>query len=312
VPDVPVRCVDRIATEARILILTAALQNTIETCAETRSWLANEMSKLLGQGPFLSEEQFASAIATRIRDNTELHSEGGYAPPPAGIAALFRLPINFHRLIFDTLRKEEYWPCVNQKLEMGSAGLVYASPIHRLSGAIGDFGMTIYRGNNAAVQAHLSRCLNVLERACEYAEVGMEFRELHELAQHLFEEAGLHNARTVTWTDKVGTNLGHTIPWSYEAPSQTEMQLISSGTLSDLRSLISNKRINVNRIERFRIPENIAFTLEARLESASDPTMPNTFYQLIATFQNGVRRVCANFNEIFAALGMESYIRSKF
>lgn len=291
---------------------SAAIQDTIGTCARIRSWTAHTVSGLLRKQAEISEKQFASTLSAAVRDNADLHSEGWYSPPPSGIAALFSDADNFGRLSFDTLRKEEYWPRADHQLEAGSAGILYASPIHKASGIIGDFGISVYRGKNRSVQAHFSKCLNVLEDAAELAQVGMEFRELHDLSQRLFKENELHNSRTITWTDKVGTNLGHTIPWSYELPSPEELSIIDGERLSDLRNLISRKRVNVNRLERFKIPGSIAFTLEARLESAVDPTMPNVFYHLIITFQNGNKATLSNFNEVFIALGMDSYIRSRF
>jgi hypothetical protein len=214
-------------------------------------------------------------------------------------------------LKFDTLRKSEYWPSNDHKLLRDSVGILYASPIDKATGIIGDFGLTIYRGSDLKIQSHLSTCLSVLEQAAEAAAEDMEFRELHNLAQRLFNKSNLTNARTVTWTDTVGTNLGHTIPWSYEIPTSSESDIISAGSLPELQNLISSKRVNVNQVERFKIPKNIAFTLEARLESSVDGAMPNTFYHLIIIFENGTKKVLSNFNAIFQTLGMDVYMGSK-
>jgi hypothetical protein len=260
----------------------------------------------------LSEQQFADSLDKEIGNNRSLYTDGWYSPPPNGIAVLFGQPKSFDRLRFDTLRKEEYWPRSDQKLEAGSAGIIYASPVHKASGTIGDLGLTIYRGEDQTIRSHLVNCLNVMERAADLAQVGMEFRELHRLTQRLFKDAELHNARTITWTDKVGTNLGHTIPWSFEMPNPSERQIIDAGNLTSLKDVISKKRINVNNVEQFKIPENIAFTLEARLESSTDPKMPNTFYHLIIAFQNSKKSIHSNFNQIFTAARMDAYIKSKF
>ncbi len=262
--------------------------------------------------PGISEKEFAIAIINEIKANSNLYPEGWYAPPPQGVAALFGYADNFGRLKFDTLRTEKYWPKEEHKLTQQSAGLIYASPIDQSAGAIGDFGMTIYRGQDKAVRAHLGACLSALERSSEYAEEGMEFRELHDLSQKVFEELGLTNARTITWTDAIGTNLGHTVPWSYEAPTENELAILRAGEGAARNDLISRRRVFVNRLETFKIPKNVAFTLEARLENASDLTLPNTFFHLIISFQNGVRTISSDFNEVFASLGMESYIASKF
>ncbi len=166
------------------------------------------------------------------------------------------------------MRKEIFWPQNESTLlDKEAVGIIYASPIDLKSGIIGDFGITIYRGKEKRILDHLSTCLKVLETAIDQIEVGMEFRYVHELTQKLISEHNLTNSRTITWTDKVGTNLGHTIPWSYEEANASEKKLITSKNLHGLRELISHKRININKVEQFKIPNSIAFTLEARLES---------------------------------------------
>jgi hypothetical protein len=287
-------------------------QTVIEACLTTRSWLSGVTSSVLKIYPEISEEEFATAIMAEIKANSNLFPEGWYAPPPGGVAALFGDSDSFERLKFDTLRREKYWPRKEQTLTQRSAGLVYASPIDKSTGAIGDFGMTIYRGEDKAVHAHLSDCLTALERSSECAEEGMEFRELHDLSQKVFMDSGLHNARTITWTDAVGTNLGHTVPWSYEEPTDDERAILNAAEADARIDLISKKRLFINRLETFKIPKNIAFTLEARLENTSDPVLPNSFFHLVIAFKNGVRTVSSNFNEVFATLGMDSYIKSKF
>jgi hypothetical protein len=287
-------------------------ENRINICEKTRDWISTEIANLLRKQNNSSEKQFATAVDMEVKNNPEFQREGWYAPPPSGIAALFSDIDDFDRLRFDTLRKEQYWPQEQYKLLKDSAGILYASPIHKPSGTIGDFGITVYRGNNRDIQLHLVNCLKALEQAAEFAQVGMEFRELHDSAQKSFKENNLHNHRTVTWTDTVGTNLGHTIPWSYEEPTSEEQRIISGNSLNDLRNLISNKRVNVNKNEQFKIPANIAFTLEARLESMLDVSLPNIFFHLIITFKNGHKKVLSNFNNVFSALGMNNYIASKY
>ncbi len=287
------------------------IENRINICEKTREGLSKTISSLLSKHDDIAEQEFATTLSAEIRNDADLQLEGWYAPPPYGIAALFSDQDNFDRLRFDTLRKEQYWP-QQFKLLKNSAGIIYASPIHKVSGTIGDFGITIYKGNDRNIQLHLAGCLRALEQSADLAKVGMEFRELHDFTQRLFKENGLHNHRTVTWTDTVGTNLGHTVPWSYEEPTAEEQRIIAGQSLNDLRNLISNKRINVNRNERFKIPANIAFTLEARLERLEDPAMPNTFFHLIITFKNGRKKIVSNFNGVFSVVGMNNYVVSQF
>lgn len=189
--------------------------------------------------------------------------------------------------------------------------MIYASPIDRATGVIGDWGGTIYRGDDSAARAHFQNCLVAMEQALDRIAPGMQFREVHDIAQSIFKERHLTNRRTVTLTDRIGTNIGHTIPWSYENPTEGEMILIRGGRFDPLKDAISRKRIYVNRKETFVIPGTIAFTLEARLEDLENPNLPNVFFHYIVTFENSSKKILANFNIVFEAVGMD-YLKSKY
>jgi hypothetical protein len=68
---------------------TTAIENTINVCEKTRSWLSHTISDLLLKQNDISEKQFAVTLSTQIKENSDLHPEGWYTPPPEGIAALF-------------------------------------------------------------------------------------------------------------------------------------------------------------------------------------------------------------------------------
>jgi hypothetical protein len=288
------------------------VQNSIQTCLATRNWLAQAANNILQSNNNISEQQFAALLKAQFKNNNNLHSKGWYEPPPDGISALFSSSDNFNRLQYDTLRKQQFWPQANYKFDKNGAGMLYASPIDKASGIIGDWGITIYRGEDASVQSHIAACLHVLELASDYAQVGMELRELHDYTQHVFKENKLNNARTIAWTDTTGTNLGHTIPWTYEAPTTAELEIIKHGPFEKLKGLISNKRIHINSSEHFKIQETMALTLEARLDHNTNSLLPNTYFHLIISFQNGVKQVSSGFNDVFKAVGMGCYIKSRF
>ena len=126
----------------------------------------------------------------------------------------------------------------------------------------------------------------------------MEFRGLHARAQKLFARESLNNDRTVTHTDKVGTNLGHTIPWTHKDPTESEQAIISGNSFEKLKNLISSKRVNVNSRETFKIPENIVFTFEARLEDSEDSKMPLVFFHLLVVFRYGKRGIVSGFEDL--------------
>jgi hypothetical protein len=292
-------------------IFEMSIHENIDTCAQIRSDAAEAICSMFLPEK-ISERKFCQNLQNELAKNPKLYPQGWYVPPPFGLAALFGAAEDgYERLKFDTLRKEQFWPRDDIVLDKNGTGIIYASPVDLETGIIGDFGITICLSNDQRIINHMHNCLHLLETAAEQAEIGMQFRELHELTQKLFAQNGLTNARTVTWTDKTGTNLGHTIPWSDEEATDLERQIIDSRDIKKLRQLISEKRINVNRIEPFRIKDNMAFTLEARLESKEYPLLPNVYYHLIVTCKDGKKTVLANFNKVFDFFGMAE-IRSRY
>lgn len=189
--------------------------------------------------------------------------------------------------------------------------MLYASPVDRVSGIIGDWGMTIYLGDDPAVCAHFRNCLEAMEEGLEHIKPRMQFREIHDTAQTIFKKRHLTNARTLTLTDRTGTNLGHTIPWTYEDPTNDELNIIWGNDFDALKNTISHKRINVNRQETFIISETIAFTFEARLEDSENLHLPNVFFHYIVMFREDHKIILANFNNVFEAVGID-YLKSKY
>ncbi|OGY23078.1 MAG: hypothetical protein A2172_05210 [Candidatus Woykebacteria bacterium RBG_13_40_15] len=284
----------------------------IDICNNTRNLAAKYVEEVLKDSTTISEAEFRDKIKNKFAENKNIYERGWYEPPPFGIAALFSEINNFGRLRFDTLRKQEFWSSTKYRMEKGSVGIVYLSPVNRGTATIGDFGLTIYQGDNVSIKQHFKNSLDVIEQIADYTQVGMEFREIHNQARKLFKEIGVNNDRTVTYTDKVGTNLGHTIPWTWENPSELEINVINSRDFNKIKDLISHKRINVNREEKFKVPENVAFTIEARLEDTNNLSLPLVFFHVIVQFIDGNKRVNSNFNSVFKLLKMGSFVKSKY
>ena len=286
-------------------------EERVDVCRQTREKASQAVLSVLKALSSPSEKEFAGALWSEVAKSQELHERGWYDPPPQGAAVLFASTNSLDRLLFDTLRKEKFWPSQDFKFTKDSVGFVYLSPVHRAAGIIGDFAVTIYNGSDRKIQNHIARCLALVEKVVAYAEVGMEFREIHDVAQKLLSEEKLSNARTLTYTDTVGTNIGHTIPWTYENPTLEEEEIIKNGDFETLKNLISKKRVNLNKEESFKIPNTIAFTVELRIEDPVDPAVPNIYFHLIVSFKNGVKNVVANFSEVFGEMGMDSYLISR-
>jgi hypothetical protein len=278
----------------------------IEICKQSRQRTSEQMAEIFAErGVEISEKDFSDRVIKSMAQDSAIWPTGWYDPPPGGTVMFFSSDSDFSRLQYDSPRKEQFWPRADHKLgPQGCAGIYY-SPVHRATGIIGDFGMTVYLGSNARVRAHVEQCLSVLRKAAAYIEVGMEFREIHNYAQGLFQQQHFTNGRTLAMTDTAGTNLGHTVPWSYEDPTKAEEEIISGPNFLRLKDLISQKRVHLNRLERFTVPKTIAFTLEARLEAVGQPDLPNTFFHFIVAFIDGKKEILENFEPVFKALGQE-------
>jgi len=286
-------------------------QERIKICKQTRIKAAQAMADVLKMDKPISEVDFCNQLNEKLSSNPEIWDQGWYSPPPKGLSALFAPEVDPKRVAYDNLRKEEFWPRKENIFTDNSIGYIYASPINKLSGIIGDFGMTIYKGSNAKIIEHIKSCLDLTEKTAEYAQVGMEFREIYDYCQKLMKEKGLNNERMITYTDKVGTNIGHTVPWSYKDPNLEEKQTLEGNSFEKVRELISTQRVHLNSKERFKIPPTIAFTIEPRAENSFLPGLPMSSFHTILTFSEGKKEILGNFNPIFQAVKMD-FIKSKF
>src|SRR3989344_173445 len=92
----------------------------------------------------LSETGLKNLWLVNMRETELVFPSGWYSPPPDGIGVLFGT-IGNGRTNFESLRAQEMHPRDDIYLDKQEGIVyVYASPVHRESGIIGDFGMTLY------------------------------------------------------------------------------------------------------------------------------------------------------------------------
>ncbi|MEM6781918.1 MAG: hypothetical protein AAF569_08660 [Pseudomonadota bacterium] len=267
------------------------LQNNIDVLIQTRRHASNAISDILKTANGLNEKQFADALNTKLTSNPNLLPCGWYNPPPFGISVLAEEKNNLNRLLFDSLRKEEFWPS-DYPITKDSILFIYCSPVDKNTAVFGDIGVTVYAGEDTLIINHLQKAFNVLKQVADYCEVGMEFRDICDYAQKVFKENNVNNDRALLLTSgKDEFNLGHTVPFTHELPSKDEQNIINSGQFEAIRDLISHKRIYVGPEESFKITDNCAFTIEARLEDNDNSNCPNNFYHLIVSFKDGKKEV---------------------
>jgi hypothetical protein len=237
-------------------------------------------------------------------------SEGWYSPPPAGISILFANSNDVERSKYLSLREEQNWPSSRNSFDSETINLVHVSPVCGTSGMLGDLGFTTYQGQNQKVKDHINKVLNVIEDMCDYAEAGLQFGELYSRAVERIKQQSLATSM-VSYHGRVDMSFGHTVPWSYEDPTEEEKSIIATGNINNIKELISKKRIYINSVDSYTIPQTCALTVEARLTDLRDQNLPNTYFHYIVTFINGEKKVLSGFNSIFATLGMD-YVRSRF
>jgi hypothetical protein len=256
--------------------------------------------------PEASEYALAGDWLAEMRKDERLLFDGWYQPPPGGLSVLIGEPDRYARLMYRSLRDPAIWPRTDIALSLESLIYCFASPTDRHTGLIGDLGGTFYAGPSERIREHLSVSLWVSAQVAAHAQVGMEFRELYHYAQTLISkvDADLRNFVTSA-TDGGASNIGHTVPWSYEDPSPEAKACIATGDAGRIAELISNKRIFLNADARDSILPTTAFTVEPRIVSQS---LPLTSFHLIVTFLEGRRSVCAGLSPIFSQFGMDKYL----
>lgn len=287
-------------------------QERIGYCKQVREQAANAAATIFSKRTEGTELEFTNEWFAELAKKDSLYADGWYAPPPHGLQFMFGSPESSERLVYDSLRKPEHWPSDKYRYETGSVGAFYASPVHKESGAIGDFGMTVYAGDNVLIQNHIRNCLERMEEVLEQIQHGMKFLDIFACTQEVFKENELTNEGMMTILDPLGNNLGHTIPWSYEEQTQEEKTVLATGDMEQMKDVISKKRVFINQAEELEIAETFASTFEARLRNTTNPEVPNIFFHYIVTFVDGKKEVLGGFNPIFKTLGMGSFITSKY
>ena len=283
--------------------MNTSLEERVTLVKRTRASAATALVKVLESGvQGASEKEICDSWLRNMERDSRISNEGWYQPPPGGLNVLIGQPgTSYERLNYESLRREDVWSREDIWLRDDSLVYVYASPFDRASGMIGDIGLTLYRGHEKAIWDHLAVCLDVTARVAHYAEVGMELRELFHYAVKEIAKANLRNETSSTGTGV--SNIGHTVPWSYEAYPPDVKQVLASGPEAEVGHAISVRRVSINDSASLKIGPNMAFTIEPQVASSQGPLCS---YHLIVCFSGGERTVISNFEPIFNAFGMRA------
>lgn len=287
------------------------VEEKLAGCISTRSFAAQSFCSTLGtllqtENP-ISEAQLRDDWLAEMRKNTKLYPDGWYDPPPSGIGVLFGTEENYSRMNYKSLRPEEMHPKDNIFLDREKGVVyIYASTVDKDTGMIGDWGMTLYFGDNPEIKKHLQQCLALNRQVFDHTEVGITtFAELTQYAYDTFSDLGLSNEVT-SITDPTGVNIGHTVPGSYEDWTRGEIDIFNSGDWEKILTLIKNKRKFLSTQEALQVKPGMAFTIEQRLTKPANPIIPMSSFHTIAVFYpNGNKELLTNFDEVFKLISMD-------
>jgi hypothetical protein len=287
--------------------LTVKQLSSLETRLVASQSLLKALTQLLQSGEQISEVSLRDKWLEEMRKNTDIFSDGWYNPPPYGISVLFGTDDNFDRVSLSTLRPSESWPrndvFLNRKNGLVS---VYSSPVSKETGMIGDFGLTLYFGSNQQIKKHLKTCLSIDRKIFQYSQVGMKLSEIYDYTQKLFLSKGLKN-NISSPTDPTKTNIGHTIPASYENWSNDEIELFKTNSNWKMFcDVISKRRKFINSTEELIIKPSMSITIEPRPQVINNSNIPMVWFHTMVFFSpGGSKEYITGFDELFKLVGMD-------
>jgi peptidase M24-like protein len=289
---------------------TVKTTDKLEICKRTRKIAADSLykvlKKILASDKPISEVTLRDAWLKEMQKNKTIFLEGWYEPPPHGIIVLFGTENEVERINFISVRPKEKWPrndiFFNKK---NGIAYLYASPVDKNSGIIGDFAITLYFGKKKDIINLLKHCLEADKHIFEEARIGMQLGEIAGISRKILKRYGMQN-ESLAITDKGENVLGHTIPDDFTKWTEREKTIIKKNNWQEIKDIISKKRINVKDNETYIITDNCAITIEPRPKMVNKPELPKSLsYHTIALFkQDGTKELLTDFDKLFTLTGM--------
>lgn len=271
--------------------------------------LVVSLVRMLNSGGPISEVSLRDAWLLGMRKSPSIFPDGWYLPPPHGMEMMFGLP-DSPRVRPKSTRPEEFWPRENIFLDKAaSIAQVYASPVDRTTAMMGDFGLTLYFGNNNEVISHIKNTFDVTQEIAESIEVGMKLKDIARHGHELMGKKGIDSSLSSP-TDPTGTNIGHTIPFSYEDMTSEQVEILGGADWEKTLNMLSRARKFLNAIEETKVVAGMALTVEPRPEvPGKSESMPAAWFHTIVLFhKDGRKEILSGFNEVFEAVGMDYMI----
>lgn len=280
--------------------------DNIDICLKTRKLSANILLKTLKiiKNENISEKKIKELWQCQLSRNPSVYEKGWYEQPPDGFAVLICNSTNPKRLDFSSLREEHFYPKPNIFLSIDSVSFFYCSPVNKVRNIIGDFSITLYRGNDQKIIDHIKKVFIITKAIADYAQIGMNMNEIYKFGLSLFDKYQVRNI-DYSVTDGMDVNIGHTIPWTYEVMNNEEKYILKTGNWDNIKNMISKKRKFINKDQELKIQENMIFTIEPKLKSSLDSSIPAITFHVIVAFRKGKKSVINNYSEIFKEWDMD-------
>jgi hypothetical protein len=283
----------------------------LKICKQTRKIAADALyktlQKVLKLEEPISEVMFRNLWLLEMRKHKNIFPDGWYMPPPHGMGVLFATENNIDRLNFKSIRPKEYWSRDDVFLDLkGGIVLLYFGPIDKKSGIIGDFEMTLYFGKNKSIQNQLKTNLDIIYQIFKNTNQDMMLSDVYKYGNELLKKKKLVNI-IYSISDPTNTNIGHTVPFSYEDMGFQEMKILKSGEKAweKVCAMISKKRKFVNTLETLKIEPPMAITVEPRSKIKGKKESPLiSFHAIILFKENGKKELLTNYDRIFKLTGM--------
>jgi hypothetical protein len=242
------------------------------------SALKNTLSELKDKAN-VTEIEFRDNWLNKISLNPTMTKQGWYSPPPFGMAVLSAEDNKPGRINFQSLRDKENFP--SDRIINWETNLiyVYASNIDMELGLAGDFGTTLYFGNNPLVIEHFKNCYQAVKKILLFLEKTNSSVELFNKSQDIFFELGLQNC-IVSYTDKEPLDLGHSIPLIETSWLKTkEVNSLTIDFMKNQRKFLnSSVDWDLNAVEQF--------TIEPRLKVINDKDLPQISFHYLVSKKN--------------------------
>jgi hypothetical protein len=280
-------------------------------CEKTRRLASEAFLAVIQQvwGTSFSELQLKDLWLQELRKNENLFPSGWYTSqppkgPPDGIGVLIGDEKKPGRLNYQSLRPSENHPQADIYFNHQTGlAYVYASPVDRETGTIGDWGMTFYAGKNSDIFEHLRRVYSINCQIAKVIRPGKKVSDVYQEACAIFKDEKLTNNVTSV-TDPLGINIGHSVPGTLEPYSEKKLATIKGDDWFAACKVISDERVFFNGTVDYVFKPGDCFTMEPRLTDLNEPNLPMVSFHTIIRITEDGARLLENFAPIFQETGM--------